>query len=143
MFSIFKSKNKKLVDKWKKEHEQLVILANNVLGAYVKGNESETRRQLKKFVDLAVNHLGDEDVELYRILHDPLRKDEGTEKYIDQYYKTFKDTKSTLMRFLSKYVRPETALDTEFFETFEQVAQVLRDRIDYEEHNLYFRLSLS
>ena len=47
------------------------------------------------------------------------------------------------MRFLAKYVRPETPLDEEFFDTFEQVAQVLRDRIDYEEHNLYFRLSLS
>jgi len=143
MFSLFESKNKKLVKKWKKEHEQLVILANNVLGAYVKGDESETRRQLKKFVDLAVNHLGDEDVQLYKILHDPSRKDEGTEKHIEQYYKSFKDTKSTLMRFLSKYVRPETKLDDEFFDTFEQIAQVLRDRIDYEEHNLYFRLSLS
>ena len=143
MLNLFGSKNKKLVKKWKKEHEQLVVLANNVLGSYVKGNESETRRQLKKFVDLAVDHLGDEDVELYKILRDPFRKDEGMEKYIDQYYKTFKDTKSTLMRFLSKYVRPETPLDDEFFDTFEQIAQVLRDRIDYEEHNLYFRMSLS
>jgi len=143
MFSIFESKNKKLVKKWKKEHEQLIVLANNVLSAYVKGEESETRRQLKKFVDVAMEHLSDEDVELYRILRDPNRKDKGMEKYIDQYYATFKDTKSTLMKFLAKYVRPETPLDEEFFETFEKIAGILRDRIDYEEHNLYFRLSLS
>lgn len=141
MFDVFESKNKKLVKRWKKEHEHLVILANKVLSAYVKGEESETRRQLKKFVDLAMEHLSDEDIELYRILRDPSRKDQTTEKYVDQYYKSFKDTKSTLMQFLSKYVRPETPLDEEFFKTFEQIAGILRERIDYEEQNLYFWLN--
>ena len=141
MLSLFESKNKKLVKKWKKEHERLVVLANKVLSSYVKGEESETRRQLKKFVDAAMEHLSDEDVELYRILRDPERKDQETEKYVNEYYNTFKDTKSTLMRFLSKYVRPETPLDEEFFETFEKIAGVLRERIDYEEKNLYFWLN--
>lgn len=143
MLDLFASKNQKLVKRWKKEHEQLIVLANKVLGAYVKGDESEAKRQLKKFVDLAMEHLSDEDIELYKILHNPEQRDEGMEKYIDQYYRTFKDTKSTLMRFLAKYVRPETPLDDEFFDTFEKIAQILRDRIDFEEHNLYFRLSLS
>jgi len=143
MLDLFESKNKRLVKKWKKEHEQLIILANKVLSAYVKGNDEETKKELRKFIDVAMEHLSDEDIELYKILHDPEQKDEGLKKYIDQYYRTFKNTKSSMMRFLAKYARPETPLDDEFFDTFEKIAQTLRSRIDFEEHNLYFRLSLS
>ncbi len=143
MFNLFESKNQRLVKKWKKEHEALIVQANKVIGAYVKGEMDEAKRELKKFVDLAVEHLSDEDVKLFKMLRDAANTDEKLEKYIDEYYKSFKDTKSTLLHFLAKYVRPENPLDDEFFNTFEKIEKVLRDRINYEESNLYFYLSLS
>ncbi len=143
MLNLFESKNKKLVKQWKKEHENLVVLGQKVLAEYVKGNESEAKRQLKHFVDLAMDHLTSEDIEFYRILTDPERKDERTEQLIEEFQTSFKDTKTTLMKFLAKYVRPDTELDDEFFDTFSKIIEILGRRIKYEEDNLYFRLSLS
>ena len=142
MLGIFESKNKKLVKKWKKEHENLVILGQKVIAEYVKNNESEAKRQLKKFVDQAMDHLTSEDIEFYRMLNDD-DKDPRTEELIEEFQRTFKDTKTTLMKFLAKYVRPEVPLDDEFFDTFQKIMEILAKRIKFEEDNLYFRLSLS
>ena len=142
MLGIFESKNKKLVKKWKKEHENLVILGQKVIAEYVKNNESEAKRQLKKFVDQAMDHLTSEDIEFYRMLNDD-DTDPRTEELIDEFQRTFKDTKTTLMKFLAKYVRPEVPLDDEFFDTFQKIMEILAKRIKFEENNLYFRLSLS
>ncbi len=142
MLGIFESKNKKLVKKWKKEHENLIILGQKVIAEYVKNNESEAKRQLKKFVDQAMDHLTSEDIEFYRMLNDD-DTDPRTEELIDEFQRTFKDTKTTLMKFLAKYVRPEVPLDDEFFDTFQKIMEILAKRIKFEENNLYFRLSLS
>jgi tRNA G18 (ribose-2'-O)-methylase SpoU len=142
MFSLFDSKNKKLVKKWKKEHQDLVVYGKKVLAEYVKGHEAESRKMLKKFVNLAMDHLTSEDTEFYKILKNP-ESDNITLQLIDDFEKSFKDTKMTLMKFLAKYVREENHLDEEFFETFSKIMDVLSTRIDYEESNLYFRLSLS
>jgi len=142
MLGIFESKNKKLVKKWKKEHENLVILGQKVIAEYVKNNESEAKRQLKKFVDQAMDHLTSEDIEFYKMLNDE-DKDPRTEELIDEFQRTFKDTKMTLMKFLAKYVKPEVPLDDEFFDTFQKIMEILAKRIKFEEDNLYFRLSLS
>ena len=142
MLGIFESKNKKLVKKWKKEHENLVIIGEKVIAEYVKNNESEAKRQLKHFVDLAMDHLTSEDIEFYRMLSDE-DKDPRTVELIEEFQKTFKDTKINLMKFLAKYVRPEIQLDDEFFDTFQKIMEILAKRIKFEEDNLYFRLSLS
>ena len=143
MLGMFESKNKKLVKKWKKDHENLVIIGQKVIAEYVKNNESEARRQLKKFVDQAMDHLTSEDIEFYRMLNDSENKDPRTEELIEEFQRTFKDTKTTLMKFLAKHVRPETPLDDEFFDTFQKIMEILAKRIKFEEDNLYFRLSLS
>ncbi len=142
MLGIFESKNKKLVKKWKKEHENLIILGQKVIAEYVKNNESEAKRYLKKFVDQAMDHLTSEDIEFYRMLNDD-EKDPRTEELIEEFQRTFKDTKTQLMKFLAKYVRPEVKLDDEFFDTFQKIMEILAKRIKFEEDNLYFRLSLS
>ena len=143
MLGIFDSKNKKLVKRWRKEHEELVILGQKVIGEYVKNNITNAKRYLKNFVDLAVDHLSSEDIELYRLLSDPKRRDDNTERLAHEFQKSFKDTKTTLMKFLAKYVRPETELDEEFFDTFNQIMEILGKRIKFEEENLYFQMSLS
>jgi hypothetical protein len=142
MLSLFDSRPKRLVKKWKKEHEDLVITGKKVLAEYVKGNEKEAKKILKKFVNLAMDHLTSEDTEFYRILKDP-NSDQITVELVVDFEESFKDTKNTLMKFLAKYVRDENPLDEEFFDTFSKIMDVLSNRIEYEERNLYFRLSLS
>ena len=143
MFSLFESKNKKMVKRWKKEHEQLVVLGKKVLAEYVKNDNEKARKALQEFTNLAVEHLNSEDIEFYRLMHDPRRKDKQTEEAIAKFQRSFKDVKATLMKFLAKYNRPENPLDDEFFDTFSQIMDILGERIEFEESDLYFRLSLS
>jgi len=143
MLSLFKSKNKKLVDRWEKEHENLVVLGNKVIAEYVKGNQEKSKFYLKQFVDQAMDHLSSEDIEMFKLLRSANLDNRKVETMIDDFQRSFKDTKTTLMKFLSKYVKPETELDEEFFDTFQKIMEILAQRIEYEESNLYFQLRLS
>ena len=143
MFSLFESKAQKIVKRWRKEHEELVVLGKEVLGDYVKGDEEKTRRVLKKFVDKAVDHLNSEDIEMFRMLHDAKVQDDKIERLIQDFQRSFKDTKTTLMKLLARYVRPDAPLNEEFFDTFSKILDILAQRIEYEEKNLYLYLSLS
>jgi hypothetical protein len=141
-FSLFASKNQKLVKKWKKEHEELVVLAHKVIAAYSKNNIEETKKHLQELNDLAVDHLMNEDIEFYRLLKDEKRLDLKTEKMVKEFIETFRGTKTTLMNFLTVHARPETKLDDEFFKTFNELVEVLGQRIAFEEENLYNQLEM-
>jgi hypothetical protein len=143
MFGLFESKNKKMVKRWKQEHEQLVVLGKKVMAEYVKNDEAKARMALQSFTNLAMEHLNSEDIEFYRLMHDPSRKDRQTAQSIETFQRSFKDVKTTLMKFLAKYNRPENTLDDEFFDTFSKIMEILGNRIEFEESDLYFRLSLS
>ena len=143
MFTLFESKEKKMVKRWKKEHENLVILGNKVIAEYVKGNHEKSKMYLKQFVDQAMDHLMSEDIEMFKLLRSSNPEDQKIEKMIEDFQHSFKDTKTTLMKFLAIYVKPETELDDQFFETFQKIMEILAQRIEYEESNLYFQLSLS
>ena len=135
--TLFLSKNQKLVKKWKKEHEQIVVLATNVIGEYSKNNKIEAKKYLKKLNHLAVDHLMNEDIEFYRLLKDQKRLTPKNEIEVKKFTKTFKGTKMTLMGFLSKYTREEAILDDTFFTAFNGLVEVLVERIEFEESNLY------
>ena len=47
------------------------------------------------------------------------------------------------MSFLTKYTRQDSILDDEFFQQFNELAEVLIERIQYEEKNLYTLLDIS
>jgi ribonucleotide reductase beta subunit family protein with ferritin-like domain len=136
-FSLFSSKDKRLVKKWKKEHEQIVVLAHKVIAEYSKNNPEGAKKELKALNDIAVDHLMDEDIEFYRRLKDSGKLDSLTEKLIKEFVATFKGTKMALMDFLTKYTRPEAVLDDEFFKKFNELVEVLGERIAFEEENLY------
>ena len=139
--SLFSSKNKKLVKKWKKEHEEIVVLAHKVIAAYSKNNQQAAKNELKALNELAVDHVMNEDIEFYRLLKDKKRLDDTTEELVKDFTATFKDTKMTLMNFLTKYSKPEVELDEEFFTTFNAIVEVLAKRITFEEENLYVKLA--
>ena len=73
--SLFLSKNQKLVKKWEKEHEQIVVLAHKVIAAYSKNDYDAAKKELGLLNNLAVDHLMNEDIEFYRLLKDQKRAD--------------------------------------------------------------------
>lgn len=135
--SLFPSQNKKLVKKWEKEHEQIVVIAHEVIAEYSKNDYEATKKALKKLNSLAVDHLMHEDIEFFRLLRDQKRLNGETEVLVREFTHTFKDTKVTLMKFLSKYTQVDTPIDEEFFEIFNELVGVLAERISFEEDNLY------
>jgi hypothetical protein len=139
---LFPSKNKKLVSKWKKEHEKMVELAHKVIAEYVKNNPKGAKKHLRTLSAIAADHLADEEIEFYKMLNDPKRNDPQTREEVGTFQRTFKEVKPTLMKFLSKYSRDEEELDETFFDTFNSIVEVLAQRIEFEETHLYFRMSL-
>ena len=138
--NLFSSKNQKLVKKWEKEHEEIVVLAHKVIAAYSKNDHKQAKKELKALNELAVDHVMNEDIEFYRLLKDQRRNDSKTEKMVKEFTKSFKGTKLALMNFLTKYSRPETVLDDEFFTTFNELVGILAERIAFEEENLYIKM---
>ncbi len=59
---------------------------------------------------------------------------------VKEFIETFRGTKTTLMNFLTIHSRPETKWDDEFFKTFNELVEVLGQRIAFEEENLYSKL---
>lgn len=136
-FSLFGSKNKKLVQKWQNEHEQLVVMAHQVISDYSKNDHDAAKKTLKELNNLAVDHIMNEDIEFYKLMKDKKGLDERTEKLMHEFVDTFKSTKITLMNFLTTYTKDDAVLDETFFRTFNQIVDVLGRRIAFEEENLY------
>jgi len=137
MLGIFLSKNQKLVKKWEKEHEDIVVLATNIIGNYSKNKLKEAKKDLKKLNDLAVNHVLNEDIEFYKLLKDQKRITSKNKEAINDFTKSFKNTKMDLMLFLNQYSKNEIELDDVFFKDFNDLVEVLSERISFEEENLY------
>jgi len=135
--SLFGSKNKKLAVHWEKEHQEIVVLAHEVIAKYSKNDMNGAKKSLKTLNDLAVDHLMEEDIEFYKLLKDDKRLTPKTVDLVHEFTRTFKDTKLTLMKFLTKYAKDDVILDEEFFNTFNTLVAVLADRINFEEENLY------
>ena len=134
---LFLSKNQKLVKKWTKEHEDIVVLAHKVIAEYSKNHQENAKNALKELNNLAVDHVMNEDIEFYKLTKDDKRVTSENETMVHEFTQTFKDTKLALMSFLTKYTKDEVILDEEFFTGFNNIVEVLAERINYEEENLY------
>jgi len=140
-FSLFASKNQKLVKRWLLEHKEIVALAHKVIFQYSTNNLKAAKKELNKLNRVAVRHLMTEDVELFTLLHEEKRFDKNTEKLIHDFQETFRQTKLPLMNFLKKYSHEETPLDDDFFQNFNELVTILAQRIEFEEKNLYNKLN--
>lgn len=140
LFSFFSSKNQKLVKRWKREHEEIVVFAHKIIAAYSLGDKNVVRKELIALRKLAVEHLMLEDIELFKLLREGRDLEEEMEDLIREFTETFRDTKSTLLTFLREYTREDSQLDKKFFDTFNKIVGVLSQRIDFEENNLYISL---
>jgi len=138
--TLFASKNKKLAIHWEKDHQEMVVLAHEVIAKYSKNDMHGAKKSLKSLNNLAVDHLMNEDIEFYKLLKDDKRLTPETIELVHDFTRTFKDTKLTLMKFLTKYTKDDVILDENFFTTFNTLVAVLADRINFEEKNLYILL---
>ena len=141
--SLFLTKNQKLVKKWTKEHEKIVLLTNRVIAEYSKNNHKKAKKSLVALNNLVVDHVTDENVEFFKLQRDSNRLSAQNILHLNEFINTFADVKKDLMKFLTKYTRKETPLDDQFFETLTQIAEVLLERIEYEESKLYSTLNIS
>ena len=139
--SLFASKNKKLVNGWVKEHKKIVEFAHKIIESYEKGDLKATKKALKSLNDIAIMHLMTEDLEFYRLLKDEKRADEESQKLINNFTTSFKDTKATLRDFLLTYTNENATLDAKFFQTFKTIVAVLGERIAFEEEKVYKKLA--
>lgn len=141
--SLFLSKNQKLVKTWKKDHQKIILLTHKVIAEYSKNNHKKAKKVLKSLNNLVIDHITDENIEFYKLQKDNNRISTKSKKHIEEFIETFKDTKLSLMNFLTKYTRDSVPLDDEFFNTLNVLAEVLVERIDFEEKNLYALLDIS
>jgi len=141
---IFLTKNQKLVKKWTKEHEKIVSLTNMVIAEYSKNNHKKAKKLLIELNNLVVDHVTDENIEFFKLQRDTENKlSNKNTLLINEFIKTFADVKKDLMKFLTKYTKKDTPLDDTFFDTLNKLAEILLERIKYEESKLYNVLKLS
>jgi len=120
-----------------------VLLTNKVIAEYSKNNHPKAKKLLIELNNLVVDHVTDENIEFYKLLKDEDRLSPKNKHYTEEFIATFADVKKDLMKFLTNYTRKETPLDDEFFETLTTIADVLLERIQYEESKLYAILNIS
>ena len=135
--SLFASKNKKLVLKLQKEHQNLVGLAGDILDAYEKKNDKLLRKKLETLKKVALIHLMTEDVEFYRLLKDSKRSTDEITSLVDEFEHSFVAIKLALIDFLDKYTVQNAYYDGEFIGRFKEIVGVLAKRIEFEEAHLY------
>jgi len=134
---LFASKNKKLVSKLHKEHEKIVVLAENILAAYDQKDFKSLRKNLETLKELSLTHLMTEDVEFYNLVKDPKRTTAEIKKLVVEFDQNFGAIKLALIRFLDKYTDVKANYSSEFIVEFKKIADVLSQRISFEEANLY------
>ena len=135
--SLFASKNKKLVLRLQKEHQNLVGLAGDIIDAYEKKNDTLLRKKLEALKKVALIHLMTEDVEFYRLLKDSKRSTDEITSLIDEFEHSFVAIKLALIDFLDKYTVQNAYYDGEFIGRFKEIVGVLGKRIEFEEAHLY------
>jgi len=140
MFNFFIPKNKRMINKWHNEHIKIIDLIYDIVEEYENNNQKTAKKHIKQLNNLTVKHIMDEDIEFFRILKKSKNTDKETEEMIRDFVTSFKKTKLLLIKFLSHYSKPEVVLDSIFFKQFSEITKAVRERIQFEEKNVYSKL---
>ena len=135
--------NSKKVKKWQAEHKAMATHAVKTVELYEKGDLVKAKKQLIKLQSVALNHLMDEDVtftELFKKAEDT-NTDQHILDAIQEFRRSFIDTKKVLIHFFIHYTSPNVELDDLFIEKLKGIINALVERIEFEETNLYVMIN--
>jgi len=132
-----------MVKKWKKDHKKIVLFTHQVIAEYSRNDHKKAKKKLVALNSLVIDHITHENIEFYNLLRDTNKLSLKKRKHIEEFVATFKETKMELMNFLTKYSRDAAVLDDDFFKTLNELAEILIERINFEEKNLYSLLDVS
>lgn len=135
--------NKSKVKQWTGEHKVLAEEATAVVSFYEKGDFKKAKKHLVKLQSVALKHLMDEDVTFSDLMHKSSESEEDQEivDSMKAFRKTFVDTKKALIHFFIHYTSEDVVLAEKFKMQLDGIINALVQRIEYEESNLYTKIS--
>ena len=135
--------NSKKVKKWQAEHKALATHAVKTVDLYEAKQFKKAKKQLVKLQSVALKHLMDEDITFMELFHKAENNtvDQSILRAINDFRRSFTDTKKVLVHFFIYYTDPRTDLDHEFLEKLKGIIEALVARIEFEEQNLYVMIN--
>jgi len=144
MFGFFKSEKKvitfdsKLIDKFCKDHEELVNHIIKIQKAVADNKEEKKVKQfLKQLRIRLLGHFMEEDIKLYWYLRKYYSNHEDISQIIMMFEDSIKEIQKEVIEFFDYYLQEAQRLDMRFEEKFSEIVQILSSRIQTEEANLY------
>ncbi len=143
MFNFFKKSesklafDSKLIDKFHKDHEELVGHIVNVQKALDKNKEKKAKQFLKQLRIRMLGHFMEEDIKLYWYLKRYYSEHGDISQTIAMFESSIKDIQREVINFLDYYLQETQKLDKKFEEKFSEIVQTLSSRIQTEESSLY------
>ena len=124
------SSNQKFFRKWKKEHQELVLLVETIIDSHAMKNHSLTQETLYSLHSLANDYIMNEDRELFQYMKEKEKDSKGETKIqIQDFIDTTIKTKSILKKILTLYPEPDTTIEAGFFDKFETIVAELNKNI--------------
>jgi len=145
MFWFFKKKkekfgpefDKKLIQKFHKDHKKLLNQVSKIETAYSKNNEKTTKKELQTLKYIIVEHFRKEDIKLYWYLKILYKDDVQILQEIKYFENSIKGIHITVINFLDHYTKQDVFLNTTFKNEFDEIVRSLGNRMKTEEKNLY------
>lgn len=131
--------NADLVGQLKAEHQKLLGIFAAIKGAFERGDNSETARQLEEFRSAIQGHLLLENVRLYIYLEHALAQDAESHTLVRAFRHEMDGIGRAVLDFLGKYkgIGSQPNLAASFGGELDRIGEVLVARIRREEETLY------
>jgi len=128
-----------LIDKFKKEHEELVSYIGSIQEAMDKGASATdiVKNSLKHLRMKLLGHFMEEDIKLYWYMKEYYKEDPTAYDIVVTYEESIKNIQKDILKFFEHYSREDVTLDLEYKRKFKQIVSELSDRVNSEEEHLY------
>ena len=124
------SSNQKFFKKWKKEHQEIVLLVETIIDSHSMKNDQLTQETLNSLHTLANNYIMHEDRELFQYMKEKEKDSIGATKIqIQEFIDTTIKTKSILKNILTLYPESDMPINKDFFTKFEAIVAELNKNI--------------
>ena len=126
-----------IAQRWEIEHEQIRILAKQVLKKSSENEPEATHRVLEALALLIKEHFRDEHLTLLEISRDDTLLDPELQESVETFRESFQGLQRTLLHKILSYSRLKQDPDEEFLRDFSILVEHLDERFRFEEETLY------